>query len=115
MDLFLEGGAAMWFITLFGAVALVAATLHAAFARRWSFIVGIVTVPLPPIIGLSGWLCGGVKVAEAIAFVDPSFRAELEAQGYAEARVPLVYGAIVFFVCLVPFVIGVARHVGRAR
>jgi hypothetical protein len=114
MDLFLEGGVAMWFITLFGVVALVAAALHAAFARKWSFIVGIVNVPLPPIIGLAGWWYGSVEVAEAVAFVDPSLRAELEAQGYAEARVPLIYGAIVLFVCLVPFVIGVARHMGRA-
>jgi len=117
MDLFQEGGAAMLFITFFGVVAFVAAILHAALARKWSFILGSVNVPLPLLIGLAGWLYARVRIAEAIAYAggDPGFLAELEAQGNAEARLPLIFGAIVFFVCLVPFVIGVARQMGRTR
>jgi len=116
MDLFQEGGVAMWFITFFGVVALVAAILHVAFARKWSFIFGIANVPLPLIIGIAGWLYGRVMVAEALAYAgDAGFAAEMAEMGYAEARIPLVYGAIFFFVCLVPFVIGAVRQMGRAR
>jgi len=115
MQLFMEGGAAMPFITFFGVLALVSAILHAAFARKWSLVVGIVNVPIPLLIGVAGWLYGQIVVAEAVAFADPSFRAELEAQGYAEARIPLYFGLIVFFFCAIPFVVGIVRHAGRAR
>jgi len=117
MDFFYEGGIAMPFVTFFGLFAFVTAILHAAFARKWSFILGMVNVPAPLIIGLAGWVYGRVVVAEALAYAggDPQMLAELEAQGCAEARIPLVFGAIVFFVCLVPFVIGVARQMGRAK
>jgi len=116
MELFQEGGVAMLFITFFGVVALVAAVLHAAFARKWSFIFGIVNVPLPLIIGIAGWLYGRVVVAEALAYAgDAGFAEEMAEMGYSEARIPLAYGAIAFFVCLIPFIVGVARQMGRTR
>lgn len=117
MELFQEGGVAMLFITFFGVIALVAAILHAAFARKWSFVVGILNVPIPLLVGLAGWLWGMARVHEALAYAggDSEMLAELEAQGNAEARIPLVYGSIMFFVCLIPFVIGAVRHRGRVQ
>ena len=110
MDLFLEGGFVMPFITLFGLVAFVAAILHAAFARRWSFILGIANVPVPMLIGVAGWVYGRMMVAEAIAW-GGGFAPEIAEVGYAEARIPLIFGAMVFFVCLIPFAVGIARQV----
>jgi hypothetical protein len=112
-ELFREGGAAMGFIVLFAVGALVFAILHAALARRWTLVAAAIQVPLPLLAGLAGWILGRVAVAEAVAFADAGFAQELAEIGYAEARIPLVFGAIAFCACLVPFAIGVARQVRR--
>jgi hypothetical protein len=115
METFQEGGVMMVFVVLFGLSALVAGILHAAFARRWSLVVGIVNVPLPLIMGIAGWLIGNAAVSRALSYaaLDPVMYEELQEQGFAEARIPLVAGAIVFFFAVVPFAVGVVRQVRR--
>jgi hypothetical protein len=115
-EYFYMGGASMWLIAVIGLEALVAAILHASFARRWSFILSAAHLPLPLAIGVAGWLLGLHAVSEAIAYAgyDAFTLAEIEAQGNAEARVPLIFGAVFFAVCLIPFSIGCARRAKRA-
>ena len=105
----------MVFTVVFGLSAIVAGILHAAFARRWSLVVGIVNVPLPLLAGIAGWVMGRIAVERALSYsaMDPVMYAELGMQGYAEARIPLVLGAIVFFFAAVPFAVGVVRQVRR--
>ena len=50
---------------------------------------------LPAGLGAAGWLHGRSVVEEALAQVDPSLADELREVGYAEARVPFVFGGAV--------------------
>ncbi len=111
-EYFYMGGAAMWLIAGIGVEALVAAILHAAFARKWSFVVAVIHLPLPLLIGAAGWLYGLHAVSEAIAYAgyDAIAISEIQAEGSAEARVPLIFGAIVFAACLIPFAVGCVRR-----
>jgi hypothetical protein len=74
MDLFQEGGSAIPFVTFFGLVAFVAAILHAAFARKCSFVVGVINVPIPLLIGTAGSSYPAVNSSNAakIAAASPS-------------------------------------------
>jgi hypothetical protein len=115
IEAYQEGGMAMGFIVLLGLSAIVAGILHAAFARRWSLVVGLVNVPLPLLVGIAGWVMGRIAVERALSYsaMDPVMYAELGMQGYAEARIPLWFGAGVFLLAAVPFAVGVVRQVRR--
>lgn len=116
MEMFQEGGFAMYWILLLGLGGLAMAVVHAAIARKWSLIVTAVLLALIAGVAAVGTMDGRRKVENAMAGLDPEpdLKARMQAQGYKEAMRPVQLGGIVIVPCAVLLVVGEVRRRQKA-
>jgi hypothetical protein len=115
MEMFQEGGFAMYWILLLGLGALAMGVVHAAMARKWSLIVSAILLALIAGIALLGTMDGRHKVENGIVGVEPELKARMLAQGYKEAMRPVQFGGIVVGLAGALVVVGEVRRRKRPQ
>jgi hypothetical protein len=97
MEVFQQGGFAMYWILLLGLAAIPMGIVHAAMARKWSLIVSAILLALIGGMAVFGTMTSLHKVDNALTGLDlePALMAQMKAQGHKEAMRPVQFGGIV--------------------
>ena len=94
---------------------------HAVRPRRWALWAGAIGCALVVLIGVTGYVQSSGRTDDAIARMREEHSAseaelaEHRERGYAEARLPLVYGGGLAAGCAIVLAIGEVRRRRRAR
>ena len=111
LEVFQEGGFAMYWILLLGLGALAMAVLHAAMPRKWSLIVTGILLAVIATVALFGTMDGRKKVENGAVGLErePELKTRMLAQGYKEAMRPIQFAGLLVVVCTALVSVGQAR------
>lgn len=115
MRLLAEGGWAMYAILGLGSLMLAFCAAHAAVARVWSLIVGVVLIVVVLGLGAVGYQIGRHRMERALSAVAAEYRAAMAARGAQEMALPVRFALLAAAVGVVPLGIGELRRLARRR